>query len=32
MLLSEITIVIKLFVDLLASKITDEMHVLNVSL
>ena len=32
MLLSEITIVIKLFVDLLASKVTDDMHILKVAL
>jgi len=32
MLLSEITIVIKLFVDIPASKVTDEMHILKVDL
>ena len=32
MLLYEITIVIKLFVDLPASKVTDDMHILKVAL
>ena len=32
MLLSEITIVIKSVVDIPASKVTDEMYILNVSL